>query len=241
VDADRRPDEDGRGDALKGSADPSSAVRDPDPEQLPRSVRRSLDSCAEQWASRCIAGTTDAGASGPPEIVLRRQVAWLPWSLAAAFLLVAAAGWWPRVTDPAFPSMSTAFGQWRAQHARARMLAGTPRVGHWRWKGDAGGGPGDVVWDRRGQRGFLLLRGFVANDPARARYQLWIFDGARDDRYPVDGGMFDVPGGFDEVVIPVKASLPVAKPTAFAVTVERPDGAVVSTREKLVAFALADG
>jgi len=48
-------------------------------------------------------------------------------------------------------------------------------------------GTGDVVWDRRAQRGFLLLRGFVPNDPARSRYQLWIFDGARDDRYPVDG------------------------------------------------------
>lgn len=121
------------------------------------------------------------------------------------------------------------------------MLAGTPDVGRWRWQGDAGGGPGDVVWDRRGQRGFLRLRGFVANEPSRARYQLWIFDGARDDRYPVDGGVFDVPAGRDEVVIPVRASLPVTRPTAFAVTVEGPQGAVVSTREKLVAFTATDG
>jgi len=50
---------------------------------------------------------------------------------------------------------------------------------------------------------FLRLKGYVANDPAGAQYQLWIFDAARDDRYPVDGGVFDVPAGRDEVLIPV--------------------------------------
>lgn len=168
-------------------------------------------------------------------------MSWLPWSLCVASVFLAVAGWWPRISDPAFPSADTALGQWWAQHARARMLASSPGVGQWRWQGDAGGGPGDVVWDGHGQRGFLRLRGFVPNDPARARYQLWIFDGARDDRYPVDGGVFDVPAGLDEVIIPVKAALPVTRPTGFAVTVEHPGGAVVSTREKLVAFAAADG
>ena len=221
--------------------DPPSAAGDSDSVRLPRSVRRSLDSCAEQWTSQCGSERPDSGGALPAEIVLRRRSGWLPWSLSTAFFLLAVAGWWPRFADPGAPSASTAFDQWRAEHARARMLAGTPGVGHWRWQGDAGGGPGDVVWDRRSQRGFLRLRAFVANDPSRARYQLWIFDGARDDRYPVDGGMFDVPAGRDEVIIPVKPALPVTRPTAFAVTVERPGGAVVSTREKLVAFAAADG
>jgi anti-sigma-K factor RskA len=123
------------------------------------------------------------------------------------------------------------------------MLSHTPGVGHWRWAGDAAGtgDVGDVVWDRYRQRGYLLLRGFVANDPAHARYQLWIFDGARDERYPVDGGLFDVPPGRAEVVIPVQATLPVVRPTAFAVTVEEPGGAVVSQREKLVAIAQTGG
>jgi hypothetical protein len=71
----------------------------------------------------------------------------------------------------------------------------------------------------------------------RARYQLWVFDAARDDRYPVDGGMFDVPAGRQEVIVPMHLTLPVSRAVAFAITVERPAGAVVSTREKVVAFA----
>jgi len=105
------------------------------------------------------------------------------------------------------------------------------------WGGASEKGAGDVVWDPRRQQGYLRLRGFVANDPSRSRYQLWIFDAARDDRYPVDGGVFDVPAGRDEVVIPMHPALPVSRAVAFAITVERPGGAVVSAREKLVAFA----
>jgi hypothetical protein len=151
-------------------------------------------------------------------------------------LLLALAGWWPRVMEPGTGSAAGEFEQWRAHRARERMLSRAAEVDQWPWAGDAG----DIVWNRKEQRGYLLLRGFVANDPLRARYQLWIFDGARDERYPVDGGLFDVPPGHAEVVIPVQAALPVMKPVAFAVTVEEPGGAVVSLREKVVAFAGAD-
>lgn len=170
-------------------------------------------------------------------IVLRRRTPWLAWTVTVASLLLALVGWWPRLVEPSTDSSASNFGQWRAQLARERMLSRSPNLGHWRWAD----GAGDVVWDPQRQRGYLLLRGFVANDPSRARYQLWIFDGARDERYPVDGGLFDVPHGHTEVVIPVKAAVPVARPTGFAVTVEKPDGAVVSLREKLVAFARAEG
>ena len=84
---------------------------------------------------------------------------------------------------------------------------------------------------------FLRLYGFVANDPSRSRYQVWIYDAARDERYPVDGGIFDVPAGRDEVIVPVHPALPVSRAEAFAVTLERAGGAVVSAREKVVAYA----
>lgn len=58
----------------------------------------------------------------------------------------------------------------------------------------------------------------------------------RDKRYPVDGGVFDVPANAGEVVIPIRASLMVRKPAAFAVTVEKPGGVVVSGREHVVAL-----
>jgi anti-sigma-K factor RskA len=98
----------------------------------------------------------------------------------------------------------------------------------------AAGVTGDVVWDPATQRGFLHFAGLAPNDPALHQYQIWIFDAGRDQRYPVDGGVFDVPANAGEVVIPIRASLMVRKPAAFAVTVEKPGGVVVSGREHVV-------
>jgi hypothetical protein len=100
----------------------------------------------------------------------------------------------------------------------------------------AAGVTGDVVWDPATQRGFVHFKGLAANDPAVHQYQIWIFDAARDKRYPVDGGVFDVPVNTGEVVIPIRAELMVHKPAAFAVTVEKPGGVVVSGREHVVAL-----
>ncbi len=56
-------------------------------------------------------------------------------------------------------------------------------------------------------------------------------------RYPIDGGVFDIPAGATEVVIPINARLAVNDPAMFAVTIERPGGVVVSAREHIVALA----
>jgi hypothetical protein len=103
----------------------------------------------------------------------------------------------------------------------------------------AAGMSGDVVWDPATQRGFVHFVGLAPNDPAVHQYQLWIFDGARDKRYPVDGGVFDIPANANEVVIPIHAALQVASPKAFAVTIEKPGGVVVSGREHVVALGAA--
>jgi hypothetical protein len=100
----------------------------------------------------------------------------------------------------------------------------------------AAGMSGDVVWDPATQRGFLHFSGLAANDPAVRQYQIWIFDAGRDKRYPIDGGVFDVPANGGDVVIPIRATLMVRKPAAFAVTVEKPGGVVVSGREHVVAL-----
>jgi Anti-sigma-K factor rskA len=103
----------------------------------------------------------------------------------------------------------------------------------------AAGVSGDVVWDPATQRGFVHFTGLKPNDPVVQQYQIWIFDAARDKRYPVDGGVFDVPANGSEVVIPIRAELMVHKPAAFAVTVEKPGGVVVSGREHVVALGAA--
>jgi hypothetical protein len=144
----------------------------------------------------------------------------LLWLVAATACVFAIAGGWPRLVElEAGAATAGGFEQWRARSARDRMLA-SPGVEHHAWGGTSEAGSGEVVWDPRTQRGFLRLKGYVANDPATARYQLWIFDAARDDRQPVDGGVFDLPAGRDEVFIPVHPTLPVSRAVAFAVTVE---------------------
>jgi len=101
------------------------------------------------------------------------------------------------------------------------------------------GASGDVVWDPATQRGYLHFVGLAPNDPAAHQYQLWIFDGSRDQRYPVDGGVFDIPANATDVVVPIRAALNVRKAAAFAVTVERPGGVVVSGREHIVVLGSA--
>jgi hypothetical protein len=86
------------------------------------------------------------------------------------------------------------------------------------------------------QTGFMRFVGLHANAPSKEQYQLWIFDAERDQRYPVDGGVFDVSSD-GEVVVPIKARLHVSSATLFAVTVEKPGGVVVSSRERMAALA----
>jgi hypothetical protein len=124
--------------------------------------------------------------------------------------------------------------------ARAALLASQPFAlrRNWSAAGDPSGRgvTGDVVWDARTQTGYMRFVGLRRNDVAREQYQLWIFDGRRDERFPVDGGVFDSSGD-GELVVPIRATLPVGTPLAFAVTVERAGGVVVSSRERVVVIA----
>ena len=99
---------------------------------------------------------------------------------------------------------------------------------------------GDIVWSAATQRGVMRFTGLAPNDPRLAQYQLWIIDAERDARYPVDGGVFDVASD-GEVLVRVTPRLPVGRATLFAVTLERPGGVVVSTRERLVLTAPVEG
>ncbi|MEM7350866.1 MAG: anti-sigma factor [Acidobacteriota bacterium] len=95
---------------------------------------------------------------------------------------------------------------------------------------------GDVVWSPANQTGFMRFVGLPVNDPSVEQYQLWIFDAEQDDRFPVDGGVFDVAAD-GEVVVPIVAKLRVVQPTLFAITIEKPGGVVVSSRERLPLLA----
>jgi Anti-sigma-K factor rskA len=124
--------------------------------------------------------------------------------------------------------------------ARAHLLASAVDVQTLPWNVTSDptgrGVTGDVVWSPSLQEGYLRFAGLPANDPSTHQYQLWIFDKRRDDRFPVDGGVFDIaPTG--EIIVKISPKLFIAEPVLFAITLERPGGVVVSKRERIVVTA----
>lgn len=99
---------------------------------------------------------------------------------------------------------------------------------------------GGVVWSNKRQEGFLTFIRLAVNDPTVEQYQLWIIDGQRDLAQPVDGGVFDIQQNDQEVIVRINAKLKVFDPQAFAITIERPGGVVVSDRSRLPLLASRD-
>jgi anti-sigma-K factor RskA len=101
----------------------------------------------------------------------------------------------------------------------------------------AAGAGGELVWSGDRQEGYLRVRGLGEVEPSRGVYQLWIFDDTRDPRFPIDGGMFSVRDAKNATFVPIRAPLPVRRPTMFAITLEPAGGVVVSDRKRLLLTA----
>lgn len=199
---------------------------------------------APERAARPVLEAGGATADGPRA----GGRSWLPWLMAALFCFAAITGWWRAFTlarllepSPSGPFASAGSAEPRDPAiARAALLEGKTRAVPVPWTltqdPAAQGVTGDVVWSPENQQGFLRFQNLPGNDPKVFQYQLWIFDGTRDERFPIDGGVFDVPAS-GEVVIPITAKLPVREATIFAVTIEKPGGVVVSSRERIVVLA----
>ncbi|WP_411279088.1 anti-sigma factor domain-containing protein [Gemmatimonas sp.] len=178
----------------------------------------------------------------------RAFLAWSGWLAAAALLAVWLGGPSGATTSPgglpertasiaAASAVASAATSWVRDSLMAADLAVTRIAWAPSTDSTALGAGGDVVWSTRAQRGVMRLIGLKTNDARRWQYQLWIFDKSRDQRYPVDGGVFNVPAGVTEVFVPINARVPVGDAVMFAVTVEAPGGVVVSTRERVALLA----
>lgn len=169
------------------------------------------------------------------ELALRRarRTAVLGWLAAAAAIAVAVAPALRSRPDGPLPVAADTLATLRS------TLAGSVQPVAWTATEDSAavGAGGDVLWSDSAQAGVMRITGLAANDARAAQYQLWIFDADRDERYPVDGGVFDIPAGQTEVLVPIRAKIRVSKATLFAVTVERPGGVVVSDRSRIVLLA----
>lgn len=172
--------------------------------------------------------------AAPPSVVQPQVPSWrrlighpaTGWAAAAAAVVIA----WlsPRESAPLPAAIA---------EGRLRAEAGDLIESRFSGIGDFKDAGGTVVWSDSRQQGFMKLSGIPANDPAKAQYQLWIVDPARDADAPVDGGVFDIPSDGSPVVVPIAAKLALSKPQAFVITLEQPGGVVKSKQEKVVALA----
>lgn len=153
----------------------------------------------------------------------------LPWLALAATMVIAALGWYRALAPAPIEDVPGPV-----------PIAQMPDAGRWDFEptDDPAGLriEGEVRWTTSGQRGEMLLSGLPKNDPRQEQYQLWIFDATRSDAHPIDGGVFDIKAGTNQIVA-IRPTLQVRQPTLFAITIEPPGGVMVSDRERLVALA----
>jgi hypothetical protein len=209
---------------------------------VPEEVKAKLHADADRFFA-----APDRGAVAELEAARARRAAKLPESAPAGILRSSRAGWMVAamlavvvVTFALRPGVESGTSDPAAARAALIAEAGTSMI-EWNTSEIPAYNrvTGDVVWNDARQEGYLRLTGMPANDPSFAQYQLWIVDPERDAN-PVDGGVFNVPPGTSEIIIPIDAKLAVADPAAFAITREQPGGVVVSDGPLLLVAPKAD-
>ncbi len=203
--------------------------------EMPEGLQSAVEAEARRYL-RPVDSVRDSRSPAP------RRTSWRMAVTAAAIVLAFVGGRWllpgtSDVGDSVVPGPGTT--ELVAQRTNLMAKASDLMSLDWTATDDpaAARATGDVVWSHTQQEGYMRFRGLAANDVSAQQYQLWVFDTARDDRYPVDGGVFDIPAGVDEVIVPIDPKVFVNEAVLFAVTVERPGGVVVSDRERIVVLA----
>lgn len=198
-------------------------------EPLPEHLRRAIRIRASQELNAKPVVSL-AKPSTYPATALRGNN-YLPWLVSAVCLMLAVFTW---ITNRPMDKASPDFAQLRAE-----LIAANQGLVQAKWSPGptpSDGTTGDVVWSAPQQQGFMRFRGLPVNTPTKEQYQLWIFDKNQSDKTPIDGGVFDITST-EEVIIPINAKLYVQDAFIFAITIEKPGGVVVSTRERLPLLA----
>jgi len=185
-------------------------------------LQRDCSSAPSPWLMESLRASAPA-----PRLTLMKRLSQPYTILAAALLMLAVVLFWDRAL--------TNDNRTQAPSEMRRELLQANDTAVWQWSG--GTAVGDVVWHGGSQRGAMRFQDLAANDPSQRQYQLWIVDSKRNAAQPVDGGVFDVPAGESEVVIPIDPKIVVHDAQAFVVTIEVPGGVVVSNREQIVVLA----
>lgn len=205
----------------------ASAMHTPPTTRMPREARERLAVAGE----RLIVNTSSAKSP-------RSLLGTFGWLAAAAAVLVAVIGWWPRLFPATQPSLSPsqivdAFNRAYPEDAHDVPMNTL--------KDDtlAADAKAVAVWSQVANRGFVKIKGLAANDPKKFQYQFWIFDGTRPAETPVSAAVFDISqavydASTGEYIIPINPAVRINKPAAIAVTVEQPGGVVVPKKDRVV-------
>jgi anti-sigma-K factor RskA len=208
--------------AMVAATDPEQPV-----ESLPEELRCRIEAQALSMPPFNEQGMPTAVKRTARPWLLRQAAPWAGWAVAAGLLVAIGVHW---LVDRK-PSLTQRFERFRADAgAWVRADGGAP---------DPKAKPevaGEIYWSASRQEGYMKLRGLPVNDPKEKQYQLWIFDKQRDERHPVDGGVFNIDAAGD-VVIPIDARIPVRSASLFVITREPPGGVVVSDRKDIVMVA----
>lgn len=198
-------------------------------EPLPEHLRRAIRVQAEQeLASKPVVSLARSSGNNTSAFGASK---YLPWLVSAACLLLAVLTW---IANRPAEKAGLDVAQLRAE-----LISSTKNLVQAKWSPGTTpimGATGDVVWSSSRQQGFLRFRGLPVNEPTKEQYQLWIFDKNQSDKTPIDGGVFDISTA-EEVIVPINAKLHVQDAFMFAVTIEKPGGVVVSSRERLPLLA----
>lgn len=162
----------------------------------------------------------------------------LSWIIAGICLLLALSGWWPRLFSESVTEDKSPV------QLREEFLNSAKDIIVMQWKVDGQADnqniSGDVVWSNDNQRGYLLLRNLIVNNPTEQQYQLWITDSTRDEKYPVNAGVFDVLAANSETVISFAPLLTVNQVEQFTITLEKAGGVVLSDTTPLLSAGNSD-
>ncbi|HTK37966.1 MAG TPA: anti-sigma factor [Pyrinomonadaceae bacterium] len=218
-------------------------------DEMPQALRSKILADAYELFDAKAQPETAATVGEPESVVYTLPAArrpfwdWLGWAVAAAACVALAINIWVTSFRPA-PQVGyvtpTPTPEQRpgTEQMREQLIASAPDM----MRVTLGAGnmknmqpSGDIVWSNAKQQGYLRLTGLPKNDPGKQTYQVWIVADNQDPKTPVDGGVFDV-NSDGEMVIPINPKVKALNPKAFAITIEKPGGVVVSTQEKVAAL-----
>ncbi|MCA9292509.1 MAG: anti-sigma factor [Phycisphaerales bacterium] len=217
----------------------SAQEQAPMPRELANTIRARLADPALHAERPGAGGAAQASREDEPTEP-RLWLGQLGWFAAVAAILLAAFAWF-------LPIGESSQGSPRALYARLSAASTSQRADWSVWPTNednpnaepvtfADGVSGEVIWNEPAQQGVMVFEGLPANDPSAEQYQLWII--VPDQKHPIDGGVFDMAdssGG--KVYVPIDPKLAVHDAVAFAITIEKPGGVVVSDQDRRVVVA----